>query len=170
MMASRRYFECLVVTILAISCQALQSTGAVLPKPTHEVTDRAGILSVDEIDRLTKDLRALERAGLARAVIYIDSALPSGEVLEELTLRSANAWDVGRKGLNDGVAIFVFVADRKIRIEIARGLEDAISNAKAKAIIDEKMTPAFRQGKYAEGLALAIREIRALLHRSSHSS
>jgi uncharacterized protein len=168
---TRRSFEWLLVITVAISCQALQSAGTVLPKPEHLVTDRAGILSVGEIDTLTKDLQELDRAGLARALIYIDSALPPGEVLEELTLRSANAWEVGRKGVNDGLVIFVFVADRKIRIELGRGLEGAIPDADAKSIIDEQMSPAFRQGKYAQGFTQAIGQIRELLrHRPLHPS
>lgn len=164
-MSSRRYFEWLLVTVVAISCQALQPADVVLPKPERLVTDRAGILSSDEIERLTKDLHELDRAGLARAVIYIDSALPLAEELEKLTLRSANAWGLGRKGVNDGLAIFVFVADRKIRIELGRGLEDAISDADARSIIDEQMSPAFRRGKYADGFTQAIREIRERLRQ-----
>src|SRR3954453_9107194 len=168
MTASRRHLEWFLIAIVAMSCQALQSTDTVLPKPADLITDRAGILSRDEIDRLTNDLQELGRAGLAQAVIYIDSALPPGEVLEKLTLRSANAWGIGRKGVNDGLVIFVFMQDRKIRIEIGRGLESAISNADAKSIIDEQMTPAFRQRKYADGLAHAIRELRTLLLRRGH--
>lgn len=171
MLSPRRSLEWLLVTVVALSCQALQPTGAVLPKPEHLVTDRAGILSADERDRLTKDLQELDRAHLAQAVIYIDSAVPPAGVLEDVTLRSVNAWGLGRKDVNDGLAIFVFVADRKIRIELGLGLEDAISDEAAKSIIDEEMSPAFRRGEYAEGLTQAIRRIRELLrHRPSHSS
>jgi len=170
MMPSRRYFEWFLIAVVAMSCQALQPAAPVLPKPEHAVTDRAGILSAGEIERLTKDLDELDRAGLARAVIYIDSALPPAEVLERLTLRSVNSWGLGRSGVNDGLAIFVFVADRKIRIELGRGLEDAISDADARSIIDEQMSPVFRRGDYADGLMRAIREIRRLLHRRRHEA
>ena len=170
LMPSRRYFEWFLIAVVAMSCQALQPAAPVLPKPEHAVTDRAGILSAGEIERLTKDLDELDRAGLARAVIYIDSALPPAEVLERLTLRSVNSWGLGRSGVNDGLAIFVFVADRKIRIELGRGLEDAISDADARSIIDEQMSPAFRRGDYADGLMRAIREIRRLLHRRRHEA
>ena len=126
------------------------------------VAGRHGV-SVDEIAGLTKELEKLDRAGLARGIIDIEPALPPGAVLEDLTLRSANAWGVGRKDVNDGLVIFVFMADHKIRIELGRGLEAAISNAQAKSIVDEQMTPAFRQGKYAEGLTQAIHDIGELL-------
>jgi uncharacterized protein len=159
MMSSRRYVQWFLVIGVAIACQA----DAILPKPTELVTDRAGILSPAEIDALAKDLKELEDAGLAQAIIYIDSALPPGAVMEDLTLRSVNQWGVGRKGVDDGLALFVFVSDRRIRIEVGRGLEEAISDADAKSIIDEQLSPAFRQGQYADGLAQAIRRIRELL-------
>ena len=129
---------------------------------------RGDIVSGTSIHRHRASEARQTRAGLAQAVIDIESALPPGEVLEKLTLRSANAWGIGRKGVNDGLVIFVFMQDRKLRIEIGRGLESAISNAAAKTIVDEQLTPAFRQRKYADGLAKAIRELRELLLRRSH--
>ena len=65
MMSPQRLVAWFLVTMVAISCQALQPADAVLPKPTQLVTDRAGVLSADEIQRLTKDLQELEQAGLA---------------------------------------------------------------------------------------------------------
>jgi uncharacterized protein len=123
-----------------------------------------------EIETLTKDLEELEQSGLAQAIIYIDSSLPAGAVLEELTPQSANAWGVGRKGADDGLATFIFVKDRRMRIEVGRGLEKAISNDDAKSIIDEQLRPAFRQGRFADGLTQAIGSIRDLLrHRPTQS-
>lgn len=155
-----RFRRLLWLLVAIVTCQAAQ---AILPKPTHPVTDRAGILSADEIAGLTKELEKLDKAGLARAIIDIEPALPPGAVLEDLTLRSANAWDVRHKDVNDGLVIFLFMADHKIRIELGRGLEAAISDAQAKSIVDDHMAPAFRQGKYAEGLTQAIHDIGKLL-------
>lgn len=84
-------------------------------------------------------------------------------MLEDLTLRSVNAWGIGRKGLDDGVALFVFMKDRKLRIEVGLGLESNITNEAAKAIIDERIAPAFRQKQYAKGLHDAIDHVRTLL-------
>jgi uncharacterized protein len=150
----------------------VQASDAILARPAHRVADRAGVLTADEIAGLTKELEKLDQAGLAQGIIDIERALPPGAVLEDLTLRSANAWNVGRKDVKDGLVIFVFMADHQIRIELGRGLEAAISNAQAKSIIDEHMTPAFRQRKYAEGLTQAIHEIRELLrsHRASRTA
>jgi uncharacterized protein len=122
------------------------------------------------METLTKDLEELDRSGLAQAIIYIDSSLPPGAVLEELTLESANAWGIGRKGADDGVAIFIFVKDRRMRIEVGRGLEKALPDDDAQSIIDEQLRPALRQGRFADGLTQAIRSIRDLLrHRPPQS-
>jgi uncharacterized protein len=166
MMSSRRYAPWFLAAFVAISSQAAPRTETALQRPTELVTDRAGVLSATEIETLTNDLEELEQSGLAQAIIYIDSSLPPGAVLEELTLQSANAWGVGRKGADDGVAIFIFVKDRRMRIEVGRGLEKAISDDDAKSIIDEQLRPAFRQDRFADGLTQAIGRIRDLLrHR-----
>lgn len=170
MMSSRTHVPWFLAAFVAIASQAAPPGEAVLSKPTELVTDRAGVLSPAEIETLTKDLEELEQSGLAQAIIYIDSSLPAGAVLEELTLQSANAWGVRRKGADDGVAIFIFVKDRRMRIEVGRGLEKAISNNDAKSIIDEQLRPAFRQGRFADGLTQAIGSIRDLLrHRPTQS-
>jgi uncharacterized protein len=170
MMSSRRYAPWFLAVFAAISSQAAPPAETALQRPTELVTDRAGVLSATEIETLTKDLEELEQSGLAQAIIYIDSSLPPGAVLEELTLQSANAWGVGRKGADDGVAIFIFVKDRRMRIEVGRGLEKAISNDDAKSIIDGQLRPALRQGRFADGLIQAIGSIRDLLrHRPPQS-
>ena len=96
-------------------------------------------------------------------LIYVSPALPSGEVLEDLTLCAANAWGVGNADTDNGIIIFVFMADRKIRIELGFGAARSISNDAAARIIEENMAPLFRQAAYGEGLKSAIRELRRLL-------
>jgi uncharacterized protein len=170
MMSSRRYVPWFLAAFVAISSQAAPRAETALPRPTELVTDRAGVLSDTEIETLTKDLQELEQSGLAQAIIYVDSSLPPGAVLEELTLQSVNAWGVGRKGADDGVAIFIFVKDRRMRIEVGRGLENAISDDDAKSIIDEQLRPALRQGRFADGLTQTIGRIRDLLSTKAGGS
>jgi uncharacterized protein len=134
-----------------------------LPRPARAVTDAAGILSPDDISALERDLASLKSRDLAEMIIYIVPSLPQGANLEELTLRSVNSWGVGRRGAGDGLAIFVFLADHKIRIEVGRGLEGAISDQSAARIIAENMAPAFVLDAYGEGLRSAVQEVSRLL-------
>lgn len=151
-----------VILILMLSVSALHA-GTTLPKPKTIVTDGAGILTKEEVASLTADLQGLRTRGLAQALIYIVPALPPGEVMEDVTLRSANSWGVGDRMRDDGVVIFVFMANRKVRIELGLGLETKITDANASRVIRETIVPAFKREAYAAGLHDAIVEIARLL-------
>jgi len=78
-----------------------------------------------------------------------------GEDLEDFSIRLAQRWRVGRKGLDDGVIILVFVRDRRVRMEVGYGLEGAVPDAVAGRIIREIIAPAFRERRWAAGLEAA---------------
>jgi uncharacterized protein len=164
----RRLPFCLA-TILAcvaanLAAQESAASGPVLlPKPVRFVSDFAKVLTSTEVDALEKKLQALRDASLAEGVIYITTSLPEGASMEDLTLRSVNSWGIGQAATNNGFAIFLFMADRKVRIELGKGLETKISDSAAKAIIDQQIVPAFRAGQYARGLSDAISQIDRLL-------
>src|SRR5687767_12935017 len=113
-----------------------------LPKPARSVFDAAGVLAADDTERLEEKLQRLRESGAAEMVIYIAPSLPEQAVMEDLTLRSVNAWGLGDAATDNGIALFAFMKDRKLRIEVGEGLEARISDAAAKAILDEHITPA----------------------------
>ena len=72
-------------------------------------------------------------------------------------------WKLGRKGVDDGVLLLVAKNDRKLRIEVGRGLEGAIPDAIAKRIIDEEITPRFKQGDFYGGVNAGVDRIAGLV-------
>ncbi len=84
-----------------------------------------------------------------------------GESLEDFSIRLAEKWRVGQKGLDDGAIVLVFVLDRKLRIEVGYGLEGAIPDIEAARIIREVIAPRFREGRYAAGLEAGVRALYA---------
>lgn len=84
-----------------------------------------------------------------------------GESLEDYSIRLAERWRIGAKGLDNGVILLVFVQDRQIRLEVGYGLESVIPDAVASRIIGEVIAPRFREGRYAAGLEDATREVYA---------
>lgn len=149
--------------MVSLSAELLYGHELLLPRPARWVSDTAGVLGAEETARLEARLQRLRDSGVAEALIYIAPSLPEHAVMEELTLRSVNAWGVGNAAANNGIALFAFIRDRKLRIEVGRGLEARISNAAAQAIIDEHIAPAFRAGKHADGLTAAIDRIERLI-------
>jgi uncharacterized protein len=93
-----------------------------LPPLAAHVTDTVGLLSVDRREAIEARLVALEREkGAQVAVLLVATTRP--EAIEEYALRVAEAGRLGRKGVDDGVLFVVARDDRRMRIEVGRGLE-----------------------------------------------
>jgi uncharacterized protein len=96
-----------------------------------------------------------ERATGAQMAIAIFPSL-EGQSVEDVSIKLAEQWRIGQKGLDNGVILVVFVADRKVRLEVGYGLEPTIPDAVAGRIIREVIAPRFREGRYAAGLDAAV--------------
>lgn len=126
-----------------------------LPPLTERVTDLTGTLSTADRASLTASLTALEKEkGAQITIVMLPTTQP--ETIEQFGIRLAEAWKIGRKGVDDGVIVIVAKNDRKMRIEVGYGLEGAIPDAIAKRIVAEQMAPRFREGDFAGGLRATI--------------
>lgn len=146
---------------LAALCFALlpllgwSASEVALPTLTERVTDLTGTLSAADKAGLTASLATLEKdKGAQIAIVLLPTTQP--ESIEQFGIRLAEAWKIGRKGVDDGVIVIVAKDDRKMRIEVGYGLEGAIPDAIAKRIVAEQMAPHFRQGDFAGGLQSTV--------------
>ncbi len=131
-----------------------------LPQLAAHVTDTVGLLSVDRREAIEARLVALEREkGAQVAVLLVASTQP--EAIEEYALRVAEATRLGRQGVDDGVLFVVARDDRRMRIEVGRGLEGAIPDAIAKRIIADVVTPYFKAGDFPRGIEAGVDAIAA---------
>jgi uncharacterized protein len=122
-----------------------------IPQLTARVTDLTGTLTQDQQSQLENQLASLERdKGAQLAVVLLPTTQP--ESIEAFGIRLAEAWKIGRKGADDGIILIVAKNDRAVRIEVGYGLEGAIPDAVAKRIIEERITPRFREGDFFAGL------------------
>ena len=79
-----------------------------------------------------------------------------GESLEGYSIRLAQAWRIGQKGLDNGVIFLVFLDDRKMRIEVGYGLEGTLTDAVSSSILRDVVAPRFRAGRTADGIAAGL--------------
>jgi uncharacterized protein len=124
---------------------ALAAATPIPPSPTRWVEDHAGFLS--EATRATLDarLQGYEQATGHQVVVWIGRSI-EGASLDDWAVRTFAAWQLGRKGHDDGIAIFILADDRKIDIEVGYGLEGEVPDAVASRIIRDVMTPRLRAG------------------------
>jgi uncharacterized protein len=141
---------------------ALAPALAVQPVPTltGHVVDNTGTLSAPQRQQLESKLSAFEQSHGAQIVMLMVASTQPEDIFS-YSNRVANEWKVGRKGIGDGLLLLVAKDDRKVRIEVAKTLEGAIPDLAAKGIIDDAITPRFRQGDFAGGLDAAADQIMA---------
>jgi uncharacterized protein len=129
----------------AQTVSAQSSATSIPPSPTRFVTDGAGFLSAAARDELDQRLARYQHDTGHQVLLWIGQTT-GGEPIESWAVRAFAAWRVGRKGLDDGVAIFILAADRRVRIEVGYGLEDRVPDAMAARIIGDEMVPRLRAG------------------------
>src|SRR6185436_13469635 len=118
---------------------------AIPPAPTEFVTDHAGFLSPAYASSLTRELEDYERGTGHQLIVWIDKTT-GGVPIEDWAVKAFTAWGIGRKGHDDGVALFIFSEDRRLRIAVGYGLEGAVPDARAGRIIQNDMAPRIRAG------------------------
>ncbi len=130
--------------------------GVLPPKPDRYVTDRAGVLPADRAEALNSELEQFEKETSNQVLVWIDPKIPENSTLEEFTVAAARKWRVGQAGRNNGAVLFVFVGDRKMRIEVGYGLEGVLPDALAHRIQEEQILPRFRNGDYVGGVEAGV--------------
>jgi uncharacterized protein len=136
-----------VIIALVLLCAAGAAHAArpeLPPAPERWVTDGVGFLSAGARTQLDGELEAYERKTGHQVLVWIGATL-GGAPLDDWAVRTFQSWKVGRKGVDDGVVLFVLASDRKVDIEVGYGLEDKVPDAIASRIIREVMAPRLRQ-------------------------
>lgn len=136
---------------------ALAALLAVAPLPplTGPVVDTAGLLDAGSARRLEQLARAARQDGSGPQLQYLLVRSLEGEDIEGYSMRAAEAWKIGSKGRDDGILIVVSREDRAVRIEVGGGIEGGLTDAQAGRIIRTTIVPAFREGRFGEGLYAA---------------
>src|SRR4051812_49567939 len=129
-----------------------------VPPLVGRVVDQTGTLSTNDVSSLNQTIRAFEtRKGSQIAVLIVPTT--DGEAIEQFSLRVAETWKIGRKKIDDGVLLVIAKNDRHLRIEVGYGLEGALTDVTARRIIDEIITPRFRNGDFAGGISAGVDRI-----------
>ena len=145
----------LATLLLALLAAPAAAALRVPPPPDRRVNDYAGALAPADRDRLEQKLIAREATSRNQVVVAVFRSL-EGESLEGYSIRLAQAWRIGQKGLDNGVIFLVFLDDRKMRIEVGYGLEGSLTDAVSSSILRDVVAPRFREGRTADGIAAGL--------------
>jgi len=140
----------------------------------HFVTDRGDVRRAfpeTEFDRIQRAIAEGETRHSGQVCFAIEAAVPLLRVWQKLRPRERalevfgllRIWDTEA---NDGVLLYVLLADRAVEIVADRGIHARVGDA-AWQTICHKIEAAFRAGRYADGIEQGIVEISALLAKHS---
>ena len=137
---------------------SLALANVAVPPLVGRVVDQTGTLSGSDAASLNQTLRNFEaRKGSQIAVLIVPTT--DGEAIEQFSLRAAETWKIGRKKIDDGALLVIAKNDHKLRIEVGYGLEGALTDVTSRRIIDEIITPHFRNGDFAGGISAGVDRI-----------
>jgi uncharacterized protein len=118
---------------------------AIPPPPVRYVTDRAAFLSTASAAELDARLADYSSQTGHQLLVYIDRTT-GGIPIEDWAAKAFQNWKVGRQRIDDGLVLFVFSDDHRLRIEVGYGLEARVTDALVSRIINDRMVPLIRAG------------------------
>ncbi len=146
------------ILIAVVLCCVAWAAGAdeiPVPKLTAHVVDLTGTLSADERAALDAKLADFEQAKASQVAVLVVPSIGT-ESIEEFAGRVTDAWQLGRKGVDDGVLFVVAKQERRMRIHTGRGVQGTLTDALSKRIIADVVAPRFRTGDFAGGIDAGV--------------
>jgi uncharacterized protein len=126
------------------------------PAPTRYFNDYAQLIKPATVSALNQRLADFERQTSNQLLVVIYPKYTSETSLDDFAQQAYRAWKVGQAGKDNGAILFIFVQDRKMRIQTGRGLEGALPDAVCIRIIEDEIAPHFKQQDYDGGLAAGV--------------
>jgi uncharacterized protein len=153
--------------LLAFAAGSTAQSGTPVPAvPQRWLTDKAGFLSPAAAAELDARLEAYAGTSGHQFIVYIDRTT-GGIPIEDWAVKAFELWQVGRKGLDDGLALFIMAADQRLRIEVGYGLEGVVPDALAARIINDEMVPRMQSGDNDGAVRAAIERLMTIVSGDS---
>lgn len=138
------------------------------PQPPRRVNDFAGMLGPGGSSRIESLLTAYEDSTSTQiAVVFVENL--EGYEVADYASRIFEHWNIGQKSINNGLLILVSRDDRKIRLETGYGLEERLTDALSRRIIEQDILPLFRTGDVEGGITAGIYRVTEVLSGAYHA-
>src|SRR5262249_31736109 len=125
------------------------------PPPTRWVTDTANFMSPQAAASLNARLQSYEQSTGHQLLVYIGQTTGDAPI-EDWAVKAFEKWKVGRKGIDDGLVLFIMAADHKYRFEVGSGLEPVVPDVIAGRVINDVIVPRVRAGDPDAGVTAGM--------------
>lgn len=132
------------------------------PALTGQIVDDAKLLTAEDRAAVETELKALEQKSTDQFVVVTVPSL-GGLEIEDYGYQLGRHWGIGQAGKDNGVLLIVAPNERKVRIEVGRGLEPIVTDLMSRIIIENAILPEFRRGNFSGGIRAGVRDIKDTL-------
>ena len=129
-----------------------------VPQLRGRVNDYANMLSPAASQRLEQTLADFESSDSTQIVVLTINSL-EGESLEGYAIKVAEAWRIGQARLDNGAILLIAKQERKVRIEVGRGLEGVLTDLVSGRIIRGDISPHFKKNDYDTGITAGVTSV-----------
>lgn len=133
--------------------------GLEVPPLKGYVNDYAAMISPEVKAKLEEELQAFEHTDSTQLVILTVPSL-QGDPIEDFGIRVGEAWKIGQKNKDNGIILIVAKEDRRMRIEVGKGLEGRLTDLLSGRIIDLVIAPRFKRGDFNGGFQAGVAALR----------
>lgn len=147
-----------IFSLLSLICLPWYASAFDVPAAQGYVNDFASLLTPSAKGQIESYLRNFDASDSTQVVIATVDNL-QGEPIEMVALQFAETWKIGQKGKDNGALFLIGKEDRKMRIEVGRGLEGKLTDLLAGRIIDNEVAPRFKRGDFDGGIAAGVNAI-----------
>jgi uncharacterized protein len=157
------------VAIVSVALMAASAIGAFAARPsadfpafTAPVVDTAGVVPPSVEQSVSLGLEDYQRrSGRQVAVAVVPTT--GDQSLEDYSIDLAREWGVGQEGRDNGVLLLIAVRDRRVRIEVGRGVEGRLTDLESGRIIRDRLVPLLAAGRYGAAVQQGTDAIRKAL-------
>lgn len=136
------------------------------PVPFTFVTDQGHLLAPAEARKLENGLRSYaQKTGTQVVVVTVPSL--GGRPVADYGRALGTAWGVGQRDKNNGLVVLIGAQEHKVTVQPGSGLASIITPAVVSRVINQEMTPAFKQGNYFQGLRDGLNTLMVTANPSS---
>lgn len=162
MKTTDRYKSIFFLGLLFVLLTLGTTLKAQLPSPSTPprlVNDYTGTLSSNQINSLEHKLVAYNDSTSTQFLVLLVDDL-QGYSIDQYASKIGQSWGVGQKGKNNGAVIVVKPkkgsSKGQVTIQTGYGIEEYVTDATGKRIIEREMIPAFKEDDYYTGIENAV--------------
>jgi uncharacterized protein len=161
-MKCKRYLILLCLLISTTLYAQVESVLPALPSPAHlynDLTKSASFLTKAQADYLERVLVSFDDSTSNQIALVVVESL-GGYTANEYATALGRKWEVGSQAFNNGVVVLISTGgedgNRDAYIAVGYGLEGAIPDVTADAILENELIPFFKEGNYFEGFKRTV--------------